>query len=79
MLDRRRQRYEVGLGTPCEVLTRVAGKSFVVAGRQQGFDTTIVLPAQGRLGASRQDGSVPLDAHANKGIEQVIAADTIDR
>jgi GntR family carbon starvation induced transcriptional regulator len=60
-LDRLRQRYEVGVGTLREVLTRLASESFVVAEGQRGFEVAPATRADLReLGALR----LLLESHA---------------
>ncbi|MDC9826199.1 FCD domain-containing protein [Devosia sp. ZB163] len=60
-LDRLKQRYEVGVGTLREVLTRLASESFVVAEGQRGFEVApATLSDLRELGALR----LLLESHA---------------
>lgn len=60
-LDRLKQRYGVGVGTLREILTRLAGESFVLAEPQRGFEVAPAAEADLReLGALR----LLLESHA---------------
>jgi DNA-binding GntR family transcriptional regulator len=60
-LDKLKQRYEVGVGTLREVLTRLASESFVVAEGQRGFEVApATLSDLRELGALR----LLLESHA---------------